>query len=252
MKKIGIAIVATNAYFVLGIKFIKRFHHFYNGEDQVKFFFFSDTDPSNYVQDEIDIEYYHDQHADWVEGTNSKFKNIMKLKDKDVDYIFYLDADTSVNQAFDMSNLIGDLVGGEHYGNRDWMKDSKPFDRNPASKAYVPEDTDLPQMYYYGAFFGGQKDKFIELCELLREWQLEDRKIPHEPPWNDESYLNKYFHYNEPHVVKTEMFPFLVSDKSGIGYTRSMTLDTSEIKEELKKNKNKLINIANNEVSVYD
>ena len=142
------------------------------------FFFFSDTDPSGYLQDAIDVEYYHDTHSDWVEGTNSKFKNIMKLKDKDVDYIYYLDADTSVNSNFDMSNLIGDLVGGEHYGNRGWMKDSKPFDRNPVSKAYVPEDTDLPQMYYYGAFFGGQKDKFIELCELLREWQLEDRKIP--------------------------------------------------------------------------
>ena len=102
--------------------------------------------------------------------------------------------------------------------------------------------------YYYGAFFGGQKDKFIDLCELLRGWQIEDRKIPHEPPWNDESYLNKYFHYNEPHVVKTEMFPFLVSDKSGIGYTRSMDLDTSQIKEQLKQYKDQLINIRDNKV----
>lgn len=246
--KIGIAIVATNAYFVLGVKFVKRFYHFYNGDAQIKFFFFSDTDPKDYMQDEIDIEYYHDTHSDWVEGTNSKFKNIIKLKDRDIDYIYYFDADTGVNQNFTMDNMIGDLVGGEHYGNRDWMKDSKPFDRNPASKAYVPLGTDLPQMYYYGAFFGGQKDKFIDLCELLKRWQLEDRKIPHEPPWNDESYLNKYFHYNEPHVIKTEMFPFLVSDKSGIGYTRSMDLDTSEIKEQLKQHKDELINIRDNKV----
>jgi hypothetical protein len=250
MKKIGIAIVATNSYFVLGIKFIKRFYHFYKGDDQVTFFFFSDTDPEDYLQSDIDIEYYHDSHSDWVEGTNSKFKNIIKLANKDVDYIYYLDADTSVNQEFDMSNLIGELVGGEHYGNRCWMKDSKPFDRNPASKAYVPEDTDLPQMYYYGAFFGGERDKLIELCKLLREWQIEDRKIPHEPPWNDESYLNKYFHFNEPHVVKTEKFPFLVSDKSGIGYTRSMTLDTSSVREQLKEYKNKLINISGEKVLV--
>ena len=81
---------------------------------------------------------------------------------------------------------------------------------------------------------------------------MEDKKIPHEPPWNDESYLNKYFHYNEPHVVKTEDFPFLVSDKSGIGYTRSMDLDTSELKEELKKNKKNLINIGDNKVFVNE
>ena len=104
------------------------------------------------------------------------------------------------------------------------MKDEKPFDRFLKSKAYVPLDTTLPQMYYYGAF-GGERDNFIELCELLkRSWQMEDKKKTHEPPWNNESYLNKYFHYNEPHVVKTEDFPFLVSDKSGIGYTRSMDL----------------------------
>lgn len=250
--KIGIAVVATNAYFVLGVKFLKRFHHFYSGDAQIKFFFFSDTDPKDYIQDEIDVEYYHDTHSDWVQGTNSKFKNIIKLKDKDVDYIYYFDADTSVNQNFTMNKMIGDLVGGEHYGNRDWMKDDKPFDRNPASKAYVPLDTDLPQMYYYGAFFGGQKDKFIELCELLREWQIEDKKIPHEPPWNDESYLNKYFHFNPPHAVLGEDFPFLVSDKSGIGYTRSMDLDTSEIKEQLKKYKDKLINIGDNKVFVNE
>lgn len=252
MKKIGIAIVATNSYFVLGIKLIKRFYNFYKGDDQVTFFFFSDTDPTDYIQSGIDIEYYYDSHSDWVEGTNSKFKNIIKLANKDVDYIYYLDADTSVNQNFDMSNLIGELVGGEHFGNRCWMKDSKPFDRNPASKAYVPEDTDLPQTYYYGAFFGGERDKLIELCKLLRSWQIEDRKIPHEPPWNDESYLNKYFHFNEPHIVKTEKFPFLVSDKSGIGYTRSMTLDTSSIREQLKKHRDKLINISGDKVIINE
>jgi len=250
MRKIGIAIVATNAYFVLGIKFIKRFYHFYKGNDQVTFFFFSDTDPSGYLQDAIDVEFYHDQHADWVEGTNSKFKNIIKLKDKDVDYIYYFDADTSVNQNFTMDKMIGDLVGGEHFGNRGWMKDDKPFDRNPRSKAYVPVDTDLPQMYYYGAFFGGKRVKFTNLCELLRSWQLEDKKIPHEPPWNDESYLNKYFHFNPPHVVLGEDFPFAVSDKSGIGYTRSMTLDTSSIREQLRQHKNKLINISGEKVLV--
>lgn len=246
--KIGIAVVATNAYFVLGVKFLKRFHHFYSGGAQIKFFFFSDTDPKDYIQDEIDVEYYHDTHSDWVQGTNSKFKNIIKLKDKDVDYIYYFDADTSVNQNFTMDKMIGDLVGGEHYGNRDWMKDDKPFDRNPASKAYVPLDTDLPQMYYYGAFFGGQKDKFIELCELLREWQIEDKKIPHEPPWNDESYLNKYFHFNAPHVVHMEDMPFHISDKSGVTNTRNPKLDISAIKEKLLLYKNEFINILNGEV----
>ncbi len=248
MKKIGIVVLATNAYFVLGVKFIKRFHHFHKDNNKIKFYFFSDTNPERYVQNDIDINFRYDQHDNWMEGTNSKFKNILSLKDEDLDYIYYFDADTSCDRNIDTNSFLGDIVGGEHYGNRAWMRDAKPFDGNENSKAYVPEDTDLPKMYYYGAFFGGEKQKLLDLCSLLKEWQEEDRKIPYEPAWNDESYLNKYFHFNPPHTIKTEDFLFLVSDKSGIGETRDPNLDTSKIKEDLLKYKNKLINISGGKV----
>ena len=42
MKKIGIVVLATNAYFVLGVKFIKRFHHFHKDNNKIKFYFFSE------------------------------------------------------------------------------------------------------------------------------------------------------------------------------------------------------------------
>jgi len=248
MKKIGIVVLATNAYFVLGVKFIKRFHHFHKDNNKIKFYFFSDTDPEKYVQDNVDINFRYERHDNWVRGTNSKFKNILSLKDEDLDYIYYFDADTSCDRDIDTNCFLGDVVGGEHYGNRTWMLDEKPFDRFEKSKAYVPQDTTLPQMYYYGAFFGGKKQKLLDLCSLLKEWQEEDRKIPYEPAWNDESYLNKYFHFNPPHVIKTEDFPFLVSDKSGIGETRDPNLDISKIKEDLLKYKNKLINISGEKV----
>jgi hypothetical protein len=45
MSKIGIVILATNAYFVLGVRFIKKFMHHYKGNSDVKFYFFSDEDP---------------------------------------------------------------------------------------------------------------------------------------------------------------------------------------------------------------
>lgn len=245
---IGIVIVATNAYFALGIKLIKRFHHFHTGDDNIRFYLFSDTDPKDYLPDDINIRYTHTEHDHWVHATNSKFTNILSLKDEDVDHIFYFDADTSVNSPFECSWFLGDLVGGEHYGNRGWMEDNKPFDRNPASKAYVPEDTKLKQMYYYGAFFGGGKNQLLDLCNVLQEWQQEDKKIPYEPCWNDESYLNKYFHFNPPKAILGEDFPFHVSDKSGIDNTRNTKLDTNAIKEELRNFKDKLIDIRNGKV----
>ena len=59
-KKIGIVILATNAYFVLGINFIKKFSYHYKGDAKITFYFFSDTDPKEYLPDDINIEYIQD------------------------------------------------------------------------------------------------------------------------------------------------------------------------------------------------
>ena len=39
MNKIGIVILATNAYFVLGVRFIKKFMHHYKGDSKITFYF---------------------------------------------------------------------------------------------------------------------------------------------------------------------------------------------------------------------
>jgi hypothetical protein len=251
---IGIVVIATNSYFILGLRFIKRFMHFYKGNQNIKFYFFSDLDPKEYLSDQVDIKYINSFHKEWSEGTNSKFKNIISLNEEELDYIFYFDADTNVCSDFYEDWFLGDLVAGEHFGNRTWMIVDKPFDRNPQSKAYIPKDTNLPQTYYYGAFFGGKKEKVISLCKLMLEWQIEDKKIPHEPIFNDESYLNCYFHNNLPsYTVPTENFPFMVSDKGGIGDTRVMSLDTSILKSEFLKYKNVLnINIYDSKIVTYE
>jgi len=252
MKKIGIVILATNAYFVLGIRFIKRFMQFYKGESIITFYFFSDTDPSNYLPDNINCEYYHTTNNNWVDGTNLKFTSILKLNEADTDYLFYFDADTNVSRDFTEEWFLGDMVGGQHYGDQGWMKEGKAFDRNPASKSYVPLDTILPQMYYYGAFFGGNKKNAIDFSKLMLSYQLEDKKIPYEPAVNDESYINREFHFNPPtKVVFCADFKFDISDKGGIGDPRHMDLDINEIKSLLLSHKNENLNIQNNKV-VYD
>lgn len=247
---IGILILATNSYFVLGIKFIKRFLHFYTGNSNIVFYFVSDEDPRPYLPTNFPVKYIPQKHGSWREGTNSKFSNIISLENEDIDYIYYFDADTNVYQEFTEEWFLGDLVGGEHYGNQSWMKDKKPYDRNPMSKAYIPVNTDKPQIYYYGAFFGGKKISVINLCKILKSWQDEDKKIHYEPAVNDESYINRYFHYNPPKLVESINFPFSISDKSGIGETRNISLDVTHIKDDLAKYKDNLINISNGIVTV--
>lgn len=252
--KIGIIVLATNAYFPLGIRFVKRCHHFYSGEkENLVFFFFSDKNPKDYIQDGVQVEYSYVSNTNWVDGTNLKFQVILSLKptiNEDVTHLFYFDADTNVNQPFTEEWMLGDMVGGQHYADQTWMKEKKGFDRHPQSKAYVPYNTPLPQMYYYGAFFGGTTANMFSFCELMRSYQIADKAWGYEPGVNDESYINKEFHFNPPtHVVLCQNFQFAISDKGGIEDTRNTSLDVSKLLEDLKANKDKSdVNIQHGKV----
>jgi hypothetical protein len=248
-KEIGIVIIATNAYFILGIRFIRKFNYYYKGDKNVKFYFFSDTDPKDYLSENIKIEYHHAEHKTWRDGTNSKFRNIVSLKDCSSDWIFYFDADTDIDKDFTEEwMIIGDMVGGEHYGNRNFLSDGKGMDRNPDSNAYIPYESKLPYTYYYGAFFGGLKERMIGMCELLMVNQWEDQQRGYEAPVNDESYINCYFHFHAPATVKTEQFAFLISDKGGLGETRKTNLDIEKFKNEAIKNKQDVFELKNNQL----
>lgn len=249
-KEIGIVIVATNAYFILGIRFMRKFAYYYRGDRNVKFYFYSDTDPSDYISDNIKIEYRHTEHKTWREGTNSKFTNILALEDCSSDYLYYFDADTDIDKTFTDEWFLGDTVAGEHYGNRSFLSNGKGMDRNGKSGAYIPTDCPLPYTYYYGAFFGGKRSCVMEYCKILKERQDADHARGYEAPVNDESYINWYFHFNVPSLtVKTEQFAFLISDKGGLGDTRRTNLDISKLKKQILENKENLFELKNNKIT---
>jgi histo-blood group ABO system transferase len=245
--KIGICIVATNIYLLLGLKLIHRWRKYYKGNAHITFYLFTDRDPKDYI-DTKDIVYLHSSNDSWVDGTNSKFKNILRLESCDEDYLFYFDADTDIINDFNEDWFIGDLVGGQHWGDLLWMANEKPYDRNPKSAAYIPIDTDLKQVYYYGAFFGGAKRKLIDFCKTLRKYQLKDQEIQYEPGVNDESYINREFHYNPPtRTVLSKDFEFMISHKGGLDNTRGRK-DVDFYLQEIRKNNKKSFDIKNGEL----
>lgn len=251
--RIGVAILATNAYFLLGLRFVHKWIRYYTGDASIVFHFFSDKNPKEYLNEtnNMIIVHHPENHKNWVEGTNSKFKNIITLENEDLDYIYYFDADTDIKHPFTENWFLGDLVGGEHFGNKLWMENNKAFERYEKSRAYIPVDTRLPQMYYYGAFFGGTKFNVINFCRTLKDNQEADRLINFEPGCNDESYINAYFHYNPPSkTVLSQDFAFIISDKAGIGETRMPTLDISEFLQQIKNNKHKNWDVSGNKFYV--
>ncbi len=254
MSRIGIVVLATNAYFVLGIRFIKRFSFHYKGSAEIKFYFFSDRDPKDYLPSHIKYEWHNASNKTWQDGTNMKFTSILSLADNcDSDYLFYFDADTSVERHFTEDWFIGEYVGGQHYNDvRLTTNAEREFERNPKYAGYVPIDSPYVQMYFYGAFFGGTKETIFHICHALRGMQTHDQALKYEPLHNDETYINKLFHYYPPtRIVLAHEFKFAISHKGGLQAGR-MDLDISEYLDILKKNKDKLIDIAYGKVTVQE
>lgn len=254
-QKIGIVLLMTNAYFPLGVRFVKRFMQFYRGNSEIKFFLFSDCDPKDYLPEGIDYLYIHTTNKNWVDGTNLKFSSILSLMSfyplslLECKEIYYFDSDTNVDKEFTEEWFSGELVAGQHYADQSWMKEKKGFERNPRSKAYIPHDTPLPQMYFYGAMWGGSVENVIKFCQTMLEWQIADKSWGYEPAVNDESFSNCYFHYNPPtKVVLTSEFKFLISDKGGIGETRNVHLNIEKLKEDLLLYKDRNIDIKHGKV----
>lgn len=256
-KRIGIVIIGTNSYILLSVRLIKKFQHHYKGDAEIIFCLFTDNYPMEYfsIKECESIRPITTKHSSWRDATNSKFDNILRLKDDDFDSIYYFDADTDIKKDFteEWFDVEKGLVGGEHYGNKDFLSNGKGFDRNSIGNSYVPVDSELPYTYYYGAFFGGSKKELLNFCTLLSKWQKEDSEKGYEPPVNDESYINKYFHFNPPNkTVRSVDFNFVISDKGGIGETRNIKLDIEDLLRQARENKDKLYNISNGKLIVLE
>ena len=245
---IGVVVLATNRYFLLGLRFIHKWRKHYKGNKNITFYLFTDTEPSDYI-DTSDVIHYYSTNETWVEGANSKFKNILRLQDVDEGYLYFFDADTNIQQDFTEDWFLGSVVGGQHFGDQDWMKHVKSYDRNPKSSCYIPQNTTRPQMYYYGAFFGGVKGEMMKLCKEIYRRQQKNREIQYEPPVNDESYLNREYHYAPPtKVVMCRDFPFIVSDKGSISEIRDVKTDFSKELNVIKQNYNVPFDLVSGEV----
>lgn len=256
---IHVVVLATNLYLPLGIRLIKNLERYYKGETPLHVHIHSDKDVYEFLGSSFsnNVSWIETSHAGWQEATNSKFTSIIEIinsnKIDEGDLIYYMDADTNVLQDFTEFDIVGSLVGAEHFNRYLWEEDGSkmPFERFPDSKAYISPESNLPAMYYQGAFFGGELEYVKLFCKTLIEWQKRDKELtpPFEPAVNDESYINKFFHISPPELsIKIENFPFKISCKAGIKNHRDAKATNRYILSELRVLKDDYISIQNGNI----
>lgn len=246
-KKTLIQITATNSYFLLGVRFINRFTHLYTGDWDVEFHFYSETDPSEYLdQSKYKTVFHYTETKDWHEADLSRIYSVLEMKDKEFDYLYWFDADTNIDNKFGNSLLEANLMSVRHI--------SQWFEENKESGSYF--EPKAGASWIIVCIFGGKKEDVIKCCESTLPWIQKDKEIGYIPKFITEKYLNKYFNENPlDKVLEFHGHPFCLTDKGtrkeqlvGLGgYKPFQQLSKEEvdfIHNSIKENKEKLWDIV--------
>ncbi|XP_023148306.2 globoside alpha-1,3-N-acetylgalactosaminyltransferase 1-like isoform X1 [Amphiprion ocellaris] len=138
----------------------------------------------------------------WQEISARRMELIQTLIEKKLrnhtDYIFCLDVDSKFHGRWGTESL-GGLVAVIHPGYYRNERSKFPYERRPASRAYVaPGEGDF---YYCGGAFGGLLQEVHLLAKTCRQNFEADAKVGIEAAWQEESHLNRYMWINKPSKV---------------------------------------------------
>ena len=212
--KICILTIATNKY----IQFVEELYnnieeHFLNGHEIEGIIF---TEHEVEVSDNIKVSQI--DHQPWPMPTLKRYNYFMKEAEhiSKYDYCFYFDVDMAlVDKVGD--EVLGDLVATMHPYQTFAPKESRTYDRNSESLAYVAPG-DEADNYYAGGFNGGTTKRFLEMAEVISRRVSKDLYNDVVALWHDESHLNRYLIDNPPDVTLSPSYCFAEELKNNPEY----------------------------------
>lgn len=180
------------------------------------------TDNTSGVREDLNPQ--HIPYRPWPESGLSKYEDMKEklgpILAKDADYFYFMDADVKFNDRVTLADIAGDLVGVEHpmypRDNEGWCyrQDGQPmcafpYDRNPSSMAFIPEQVGkffhtttggkgvvrkyLVSTFWYfqSAFWGGKKAHILYMLnELARRVDVDRKAHRYSQTVQDERYFN--------------------------------------------------------------
>jgi len=141
----------------------------------------------------------HQEHLGWPKVTLMRYHAILKQKHLFMwyDYVFYIDADMSIESDIAAEELASDgLTAVLHPGF------VSTFERNPESAAYI----DGYPTYYQGCLIGGVTAEFVKMCDSIVKGVDADNEKGIVAIWHDESHLNRYLADHPPAKTLTPAY----------------------------------------------
>lgn len=196
MSNIGLVVIATNKYITFVRPLLDSVRKHFLTNHKVTLFLFTDK-LKDLVCSEPDVVTITQSHMAWPGSTLFRYNifNASKDKLKEMDYLFYSDADMLfVDTVGD--EILGERVATIHPGFYNKSRNAFTYETRQESQAYVsPSDG---SRYYAGGFNGGTSSEFLKMCLVLSERIIGEFEKGFIAVWHDESHMNRYFIDNPP------------------------------------------------------
>lgn len=195
VRSIAVLYIATGPYIAFWDRFYESFEQYFLKNMEVHYYVF--TDKENFPYLENPRVHKVDQKAEpWPLPTLLKFHRFLEIKDEllKYDYLYQSNANVICVKEVKETDFLPRKERGEslmftrHPGYLETTPKRFPYDRNPASKAYVPYN--CGNVYVYGAMNGGESKEYLQFIEKLDKQIIEDLKKGTIAKWHDESHIN--------------------------------------------------------------
>lgn len=202
-SKIGILYIATGRYTIFWEEFYQSAEQYFMPECEKHYFVFTDN-PEN-IRHQGNAHLYHQDRLGWPYDTLMRFDIFLKAESALImmDYLYFFNANLRFIAPISFDDFTDPklpLLGILHPGFWNKKPDEFTYDRNPKSRAYIPQGAG--HKYFMGGGNGGETPRFLALIRDLSariHADLDDGIIA---IWHDESHLNRYF-FEHPDEIKT-------------------------------------------------
>ncbi|MBQ3584025.1 MAG: glycosyl transferase family 6 [Lachnospiraceae bacterium] len=195
MKTIGILYICTGKYDVFWEDFYISFENYFLPNTEKHYFVFTDA---TYLYDEGKNPRIHKKmigFEPWPLPTLLKYRTFLTFESElaEMDYLYQSNANIICNETITEEEFLPrekDLFFNIHPGYMKRKPVDYPYDRNPASLAYVPYNKG--KIYVFGAMNGGKSAAFIRMMKEVEARIEMDLKKGVIARWHDESHVNHY------------------------------------------------------------
>lgn len=203
--RIGILYICTGKYEIFWKDFyLSAERHFMHNQSYTReYYVFTDCPKIYDEENNLHIHRIKQKNLGWPNNTLKRFHIFLQIKQqllKETDFLFFCNANLFFKQNIGDEIIppkeINQLVGTIHPGFYKSCNTEFTYERNPNSKAYIPEGEGTH--YYAGGFSGGYTEAYLQLCETIKSWVDSDNSNNITAIWHDESHINKYFLSNPP------------------------------------------------------